>query len=102
VPSGTQADLSVKLDFGLSSANLDDQTKSQWPYGFGLLYSVTLDQKSLTTSLIITNEGDKPFECQALLHTYLRVKVRTRETYLPFPPLFPRNQGRTKGEAELC
>lgn len=69
------ADLSVKLDFGLSSANLDEKTRALWPHPFGLLYSVTLDRDALTTSLIVTNEGDKPIEVQVLLHTYLRVKV---------------------------
>ena len=76
-PNATTADLSVKLDFGLSSANLDDKTKAQWPYAFGLIYSVTLDREALTTSLIVTNEGDKPFDCQVLMHTYFKVKVST-------------------------
>ncbi|KAH8844466.1 hypothetical protein MCOR07_010689 [Pyricularia oryzae] len=70
----SMADLSVKLDFGLSSANLDEKTRALWPHPFGLLYSVTLDRDALTTSLIVTNEGDKPIEVQVLLHTYLRVK----------------------------
>lgn len=66
---------SVKLDFGLSSETLDDATKSRWPYSFGLLYSVTLDRDSLNTTLVVTNDGDAPFECQTLLHTYLKIKV---------------------------
>jgi glucose-6-phosphate 1-epimerase len=65
----------VKLDFGLSSANLDASTKALWPYDFGLIYSVTLDRESLSTSIVITNEGSQPFDCQVLMHTYLRVKV---------------------------
>lgn len=77
-PNATTADLSVKLDFGLSSANLDDKTKAQWPYAFGLIYSVTLDREALTTSLIVTNEGDKPFDCQVLMHTYFKVKDITK------------------------
>jgi glucose-6-phosphate 1-epimerase len=67
---------SVKLDFGLSSENLEDTVKSQWPYSFGLLYSVTLDRDSLNTTLVVTNDGDTPFECQTLLHTYFKIKVR--------------------------
>ncbi|KAI5458089.1 galactose mutarotase-like domain-containing protein [Mariannaea sp. PMI_226] len=67
------ASTSVKLDFGLSSENLADATKALWPYKFGLLYSVYLDPQSLGTTLVITNEGDVPFEFQTLLHTYLRV-----------------------------
>ncbi|KAM7206989.1 putative aldose 1-epimerase [Rhypophila sp. PSN 637] len=72
--SSTAADLSVKLDFGLSSAGLDSDAKSKWPYAFNLIYSVTLSRESLTTSLVVSNDDDKPFDVQVLLHTYLRVK----------------------------
>lgn len=65
---------SVKLDFGLSSENVDEKTRALWPYKFGAIYSVTLDRESLSTSIVITNQGDVPFEVQVLLHTYLRVK----------------------------
>ena len=74
-PNSASADLSVKLDFGLSTPGLEDGARSAWPFQFGLLYSVTLDRDSLTTSLVVTNQGDKPFECQVLLHTYFRVGV---------------------------
>src|SRR6185312_3593651 len=66
-------DASVKLDFGLSSASLDEATRKLWPYNFNLLYSVTLDAKTLSTSLVVTNQGDEPFDCQVLMHTYLKV-----------------------------
>lgn len=66
-------DHSVKLDFGLTSASLDEATRALWPHPFNLLYSVTLERDSLTTSLTATNAGDKPIEIQMLLHTYLRV-----------------------------
>ncbi|KAG6042188.1 hypothetical protein E4U41_003934 [Claviceps citrina] len=65
---------SVKLDFGLSSDSVPDSTRALWPYKFGLLYSVTLDRESLNTTLVITNDGDEPFDCQMLLHTYFNVK----------------------------
>ncbi|KAL2885840.1 Glucose-6-phosphate 1-epimerase [Ceratocystis lukuohia] len=64
---------SVKLDFGLSSESIPAASKALWPYTFGLIYSVTLNRESLTTSLVITNEGGEAFDCQMLLHTYLRV-----------------------------
>jgi glucose-6-phosphate 1-epimerase len=64
----------VKLDFALSSDGLDEAVRALWPHAFSLLYSVTLEPKSLTTSLVITNQGDEPFEFQTLLHTYFRVK----------------------------
>ncbi|KAF7548018.1 hypothetical protein G7046_g8829 [Stylonectria norvegica] len=65
---------SVKLDFGLSSSSLSEETQALWPYKFGLLYSVTLDRDSLNTTIVITNEGDVAFDFQTLLHTYFRVK----------------------------
>lgn len=74
-PNAASADLSVKLDFGLSSSNLDEATRAQWPYSFGIIYSVTLERNSLATSMVITNEDDKAWDFEVLMHTYLRVKV---------------------------
>lgn len=69
------ADLSVKLDFGLSSAGLSDETRALWPYAFNLIYSVTLSTGSLVTSMVATNDDERPFDLQVLMHTYFRVKV---------------------------
>ena len=66
---------SVKLDFGLYSSNLSEDAKKQWPYEFGLVYSVTLAEGSLQTVMNVRNEGKEAFEFQVLLHTYLRVEV---------------------------
>ncbi len=74
-PAAAAADLSVKLDFGLSAANISSEAKKLWPFSFGLIYSVTLNRGSLSTSLVISNDGNESFEFQTLLHTYLRVKV---------------------------
>jgi glucose-6-phosphate 1-epimerase len=67
---------SVKLDFALSSGSLDQAWKDKWGYDFGLVYSVCLAPGSLATSLVVSNEGEEPFECQVLMHTYFRVNVR--------------------------
>jgi glucose-6-phosphate 1-epimerase len=75
----------VKLDFALSSDGLDEAVRALWPHAFSLLYSVTLEPKSLTTSLVITNQGDEPFEFQTLLHTYFRVKVSLDVPCLTLP-----------------
>ena len=84
-PSAGPSDASVKLDFGLSSATLGDDAKALWPHPFSLIYSVTLTQDGLATTIVVTNDGDQALECQVLLHTYLRVKVR----FLPLlPPTF--------------
>lgn len=73
--SGSRDD-AVKLDFGLSSPTLDDSTKQQWPHAFSLIYSVTLSPQGLSTSIVITNDGDSVFDYQVLLHTYLKINVR--------------------------
>lgn len=75
---GGNADLSVKLDFGLSSAGLDAETRKKWGYDFNLIYSVTLGKKSLTTSLVVTNDDERSFELQVLMHTYFRIKDITQ------------------------
>lgn len=68
-------DDSVKLDFGLSTGQLSDDAKKAWPFDFGLVYSVTLRKDGLQTMLNVTNQGDKSFEFQMLLHSYFRVDV---------------------------
>ena len=69
--------MSVKLDFGLYSSNLSDEARKAWPLDFGLVYSVTLAKDSLQTMMNVRNEGEKSFEFQMLLHTYLKVNVGT-------------------------
>lgn len=71
-----QADLTVKLDFGLSHSMLTEEFRKAWPYEFGLVYSVTLTQDTLETSLQVRNEGAQNFEFQVLMHTYLNIAVR--------------------------
>jgi glucose-6-phosphate 1-epimerase len=75
--SGTKdgGDSSVKLDFGLSSSNLDESAKNAWGYDFGLIYSVTLGREGLTTSMVVRNEGESAWDFQVLLHSYLRIKA---------------------------
>ncbi|KAI4148246.1 MAG: hypothetical protein LQ340_005163 [Diploschistes diacapsis] len=68
------ADASVKLDFGLSDAMLDEKDKAAWPHAFGLTYSITLSSGELATSLQVANTGASPLEFRALFHTYLAVQ----------------------------
>ncbi|KAI8624768.1 galactose mutarotase-like protein [Xylariaceae sp. FL1651] len=77
-PSTSASDASVKLDFGLSSATLDDKSKELWPHTFSAIYSVTLTPDGLSTGIVITNDGNEPFECQVLMHTYLRINDITK------------------------
>ncbi|CAG7924185.1 unnamed protein product [Penicillium olsonii] len=86
----SKADLTVKLDFGLSHSMLTEEFREIWPYEFGLVYSVTLTKDTLETSLQVRNEGKQNFEFQVLMHTYLniadisdvRVKGLESKTYL--------------------
>ncbi|KAJ5895127.1 hypothetical protein N7495_006818 [Penicillium taxi] len=66
--------LAVKLDFGLSHTMLTEGFRKAWPYEFGLVYSVTLSEGTLSTSIQVRNEGQQNFEFQVLLHTYLKVE----------------------------
>ena len=75
-------DSGVKLDFGLSSAQLSEESKKAWPYDFALVYSVTLFKDGLQTMLNVQNKGDKSFEFQMLLHTYFRVDVRVTRAHV--------------------
>ncbi|OJD17481.1 hypothetical protein AJ78_02454 [Emergomyces pasteurianus Ep9510] len=72
--AGQNGDSSVKLDFGLSTGMISDKFKSDWPYDFGLMYSVTLSNGSLGTSLQVQNKGTLPFDFQVLLHSYFKVE----------------------------
>ena len=72
------ADTAVKLDFGLYSSALPAKFNKAWPFDFGLVYSVTLSPEGLRTMVNVRNEGEKPFDFQFLLHTYLNVDVGAR------------------------
>ena len=69
-------DDSVKLDFGLSAANIPAEAKKAWPYTFSLVYSVTLSKDGLQTMLNVRNDGNESFEFQTLLHSYWKIDVR--------------------------
>lgn len=72
---GTAGDAGVTLDFGLSPSNLDEAAKKAWPFNFGLIYSVTLSQGGLETSIVVRNEGETAWEFQTLMHTYFKIDV---------------------------
>ena len=49
-------------------------TRDMWNDNqFQLLYTITLESNSITTSLNVENTGSKPFNFQALLHTYFHL-----------------------------
>lgn len=70
----------IKMSPSQAVLHLSDSaaTRALWPFPFLLSYTLSLTAKALTTTLRIHNTGTKPFEAQALLHTYLRVRDITK------------------------
>lgn len=77
--TSTKADDSVKLDFGLSSAMLSEDSRKKWPYEFGLVYSVTLSKGKLEVQLHVQNKDEKSFDFHVLFHSYFTVKARAHK-----------------------
>lgn len=50
-----------------------EETLVVWPHRFHLCYTVLLTEQSLKCSLQVNCLDDAPFNCQALLHTYLNI-----------------------------
>ena len=61
---------SVSVTLSLESS---ESTKALWPFSFLAEFTIELDTESLKYSLSITNTDTQMFECQALLHTYIRI-----------------------------
>lgn len=53
----------------------DPYSRSMWDFSFQALYKVTLNSKSLSTVLTITNTDKKPFSFSTALHTYFHASV---------------------------
>ncbi|KAF3941158.1 hypothetical protein ABW19_dt0203652 [Dactylella cylindrospora] len=94
-----ESDESVRVDFGLSSEGLDDETKAKWPYTFGLLYSVTLTKETLETKMVVQNPGEETFDFNILFHTYLRIPDITKLTVSGLSGLTYRDK--TQNHAEI-
>lgn len=50
-------------------------SRAMWDYSFQALFKITLDKKSLSTELKITNTDKKPFSFTTALHTYFSASV---------------------------
>ncbi len=51
----------------------NESTLAVWPHAFYLEFEIILTATSLDIALTAFNTGSAPFNCQMLLHTYLRV-----------------------------
>lgn len=55
---------------------LSDKFQTDWPFDFGLVYTVALSKLNLRTTLQVQNKGTASFQFQSLLHSYFKVEVR--------------------------
>lgn len=66
---------SMEVDTLVLKLTDNESTRNMWNNNkFTLLYSIKLEADSITTSLCVENQGDKPFNFQALLHTYFLLR----------------------------
>ena len=64
------------VTFTLNDNDLATGVKKLWEYEFSMDYTVeVIDEGSLKTTLQVRNPGTETWECNTLLHTYLRVQV---------------------------
>lgn len=63
------------VSFTLTQKDLDATSRNQWGSDFKLVYTVEIEERSLKNIMEVHNPGSTPFECNVLLHTYLRVPV---------------------------
>jgi hypothetical protein len=63
------------VKFTLTPNDLDTISRKQWDTDFKLIYTIMLSDSQLTCELEVHNPGNDGFECNTLLHSYLRVNV---------------------------
>jgi len=56
----------------------DAQTRALWPHAFTLALEVRVCGRLLDVALTCRNTGERPWQCTAALHTYLRVHDSTQ------------------------
>jgi len=62
-----------EVSFVLTNNEIKEDYLKIWPHQFELVYTVTLEGKSLSTNIKIKNTGDDKFEFNTLIHTYYHV-----------------------------
>ena len=63
------------VTFSLNDTDLAPDVKKLWDHEFSMDYTVELGETELKTTLQVRNPGTETWECNNLLHTYLRVPV---------------------------
>lgn len=66
----------VAVQFGLGPEDIDSELYHMWGQGkhdFTLLLTVTLDEETLKTEILVENTGKTTFEFNWLFHTYFKV-----------------------------
>ena len=71
------------ITYSLDLKDVKNSRGGKWDedteYDCKCIYTVKISASKMTTSLEITNLGDKPFEFQTLQHTYLRVDAKSAQ-----------------------
>ena len=63
------------MTFTLNDNDLSPDVKKLWDHEFSMDYTVQVQETQLKTTLKVRNPGTQTWECNTLLHTYLRVPV---------------------------
>jgi len=67
-----------EISFILTNDEVNKEYLEIWPHQFELVYTVTLEGKSLKTNMKIKNTGNEPYIFNTLLHTYYNVNDLTK------------------------
>lgn len=64
----------TEVEFILTEKDIDEAYRKVWPFNFKLIYTITLQDVSLSTNIKIENTGKDKLVFNILLHTYMNVK----------------------------
>ncbi|SFA88285.1 glucose-6-phosphate 1-epimerase [Collimonas sp. OK607] len=76
--SSRQIDGSGLIRLGLADS---ERTRQVFPHTFSLELRVQFSGETLNTELMVTNNGDQPFEFTCALHTYLNADIADAAVY---------------------
>lgn len=76
--SSRQMDGSGMIRLGLADS---EQTRLVYPHAFALELRIQFSGEALNTELVVTNNGDQPFEFTCALHTYLNADIADAAVY---------------------
>ncbi|KAK9478594.1 galactose mutarotase-like domain-containing protein [Lipomyces japonicus] len=63
----------LTVQFGLGPENVTESLRKAWDFDFTLIYTIALDNDTLTTSLRVENSDKVEWDFQTLFHTYFKI-----------------------------